>query len=1072
MKRLLIIITIISITLACVFSACQKMPTIEPIFLPQTNMQQTESLDSQKPTIEIVFPTNYSIVNPTFSILAIVNDNKSIQKVVIITPQGNEEITNLEITRTPQSIIYSSISKILQLSSGGTNEIKIFAIDEANNVSPTNSVKVIVDTSNPTVNIAGYENTSVRYASTNFQLTLEADDDTLVEGIYIAINTNTYSKVSDSFIFSTNISFNDNSTNTIRVYSKDLSGKISTIKEINVIVDSSIPIVNINSPSNYTWFNTSNIVLSGSVSLSPGASLSNMFIKIDNGPWEEIPNPSTNWMIQKNIQIEKSNLIIKVKAIDSNGKESFESSVTINIDYTPPTIYISSPQDNSTTSLDTVSVYGNASDNLSGVKVVQVKLNGGNYQDAIGLNNWNTTVSPLTNGTNTITVKAIDVAGNFSESNLWIIKSNVVSTNTNVNTNTNTNSGGGGGSISFPGNGSEDPRDWRVYFVMTDRFVDGYAGNNNIYGDEYRTPDNNSDEALRYYNGGDFKGLIDNLDYIKSMGFNAIWITPVVKQPEGRYVNSGQTYDAAGYHGYWGYDFDSIDPHLESPGATFDDLIREAHNRGIKIILDIVPNHGHGGDAHPSVQWYANRLKVKFDGQWWEYNQTTDPYVNNPNVDGIWENNPGFFNYRGDYKLLDLLDFNECDPRTRNHIFNVYKKFIDKGVDGFRLDTVAYMRKQWWGLFADTMWEYAASKGKPWFWIVGEAWVATRQEALSYSTYSSRGALSLLDLHGSCMDFPGQAKGVFAGGSGFEQMANIMSSDYSGGIDPTFLGTFVDNHDKPRFPGGYADNNSMVRMWKNALNWYFLARGIPIIYYGTEFDGTPDSINDYGNGEPKNRRFVGQGRINNLLSNPDNYPIYKHIQLLNKLREAEISLRRGSQINIQLQGDLAVFKREYVSSVSYVLINKGSSSINYNLSLPNGNYLLLTPSGYSINTNNISVSSGNYNVSVPSEGFAILVYKYPNPVDSITISGTYTTSMSNIVGNLWKGIINVSSAGNVNIYFNTISNGTPKTFGDNNEVGDFLPVSGVAIETSSDPITFNAPIAGPYQVEFNDATLS
>ncbi len=91
---------------------------------------------------------------------------------------------------------------------------------------------------------------------------------------------------------------------------------------------------------------------------------------------------------------------------------------------------------------------------------------------------------------------------------------------------------------------------------------------------------------------------------------------------------------------------------------------------------------------------------------------------------------PGFFNYRGDYKLLDLLDFNESDPRTRQHIFNVYKKFIDMGVDGFRCDTVAYMRKQWWGLFADTMWEYAASKGKPWFWIVGEAWVATRSDGV------------------------------------------------------------------------------------------------------------------------------------------------------------------------------------------------------------------------------------------------------------------------------------------------------------------------------------------------------
>ena len=384
------------------------------------------------------------------------------------------------------------------------------------------------------------------------------------------------------------------------------------------------------------------------------------------------------------------------------------------------------------------------------------------------------------------------------------------------------------------------------------------------------------------------------------------------------------------------------------------------------------------------------------------------------------------------------------------------------------------MRKQWWGLFADTMWEYAVSKGKPWFWIVGEAWVDTRQNALSYSTYSRYGVLSLLDLHGSCMDFPGQARGIFAGGSGFEQMANIMASDYSGGIDPTFLGTFVDNHDKPRFPGGYADNNSMVWMWRNALNWYYLARGIPIVYYGTEFEGTSDSINDYGAGEPFNRKFVGQDRINRLLSNPNNYPIYRHLKMLNKLRESEIALRRGSQVNIHLQGNLAVFKREYVSSVAYVVINKGGSAANYNLQLANGQYTLVKPDyfSYTITSNTVNVSSGSYNVSIDPGSFVVMVYRYPDPANSVSVSGSYNATLNRVVGNLWRGTINVTSPGNVDVYFNAVFSSTTKTYGDNDEVGTFLPVSGSAIETSSDPITFNAPVAGPYQIEFNDATLS
>lgn len=1049
-----------------VLLSCQRMPTVDSVFmsyLSKSDQGQTEE-DTNRPKVEIVSPRDFNIVSSTVSLLVFAFDDKSVGEVVIMTPYGVVEVKSneLELVRNPQGFVYTPVARVVELSMGGTNEIRVFAKDDNGNVSFTNVVRVVVDVEYPKVGIVGYEDVSLRFSGTNFQLTLYAEDDTSVEGIFLAINTNVYSKVSDSKTFSTNMVLGNNTTNTIRVYSRDAVGRVSEVREITVIASSDIPVVVITSPTNGTWINTTNVVISGRVYTSSGVGVSKVYTKINDGAWEEIPTPQSEWMVLKNVAFQGSNLIVKAKAIDSSGRESFEASVVFGIDYTPPSVAILQPQNGSTVVQDSVNVVGTASDNLSGVRVILVRVNDGEYREAIGVSDWNLVVSSLVGGTNVIRARCIDKAGNVSEGSVFVVRQyGEPSTNTN-----------GGGGVVFPGDGTEDPRDWRVYFVMTDRFVDGYSGNNNIYGDEYRSPNNDSDDALRYYNGGDFKGLIDNLDYIKGMGFNAIWITPVVKQPEGRYVNSGQTYDAAGYHGYWGYDFDSIDPHLESPGATFDDLIREAHARGMKIILDIVPNHGHGGDAHPSVKWYANRLKVKFDGQWWEYNQSTDPYYNSPNVDGVWENNPGFFNYRGDYKLLDLLDFNECDPRTRQHIFNVYKRFIDRGVDGFRLDTVAYMRKQWWGLFADKMWEYAASKGKPWFWIVGEAWVATRQEALSYSTYSTRGVLSLLDLHGSCMDFPGQAKGVFAGGSGFEQMANIMSSDYSGKIDPTFLGTFVDNHDKPRFPGGYADNSSMVRMWKNALNWYFLARGIPIVYYGTEFEGTSDSINDYGAGEPKNRRFVGQDRINRLKANPNNYPIYEHLQLLNKLREAEIALRRGSQVNIHLQGDLAVFKREYVSSIAYVLLNKGSSSLSYSLSLPNGNYLHIVPSGYSVLTNPVSVGNNSYNVSVPAGSFSILVYKYPNPANSVTVSGTYSVSMSNVIGNLWRGVLNVSSSGNVNVYFNVVFGSTTKIYGDTNEVGTFLPVRDVAVETSTDPVTFTAPVPGPYQVEFNDATLS
>lgn len=1062
MSRVGLVLTLFIFTLTGILG-CQSLPTLENIVQDQPNESKifSNSSDTQKPNIQVLNISNYQIVPDVFSVLLLATDNKDVKEIGIILPDGSTLLeTNLELT-TSQTISYSSLVKTIVINSSQiTNEVKFFCKDSMGNYSTTNSVKIILDRSNPDISLVDL--TDLQYVSPDLQLILKAEDDIKVKNVYVAINDDNFIEFPYSKFVTTNVSL-PLGTNYIKFYSKDMVGRISLVKSVRLVVDVNIPTVVINYPTNGSVFNTSNITISGVSTVSSGT-ISNTYISVNNSPFEEIGNQE-NWIFNKVILSQGTNLI-KVKVIDSFGRESSVKAVSIFIDYTPPNVLFSYPLNNVNIVSENIVVQGHSSDNY-GIDKVFVKLNDGNFVLAEGTTNWFVSMTiPL--GTNILTAYSVDKVGNVS--------SYVTVTFVRISNNV---SDGGGGSVSgtFPGNDpNNDPRDWRVYFVMTDRFVDGYSGNNNIYGDEYRVPNNDSEENLRYYNGGDFKGLIDNLDYIKGMGFNAIWITPVVKQPEGRYVNSSQTYDAAGYHGYWGYDFDSIDPHLESPGASFQDLINQAHAKGIKIILDVVPNHGHGGDAHPSVRWYNNRLKVKFDGQVWEYSQTTDPYYNDTNnVSGIWENSPGFFNYRGDYKLLDLLDFNECDPRTRQHIFNVYKKFIDMGVDGFRCDTVAYMRKQWWGLFADTIWEYAASKGKPWFWIVGEAWVATRSEALSFTTYSSHKAFSVLDLHGSCMDFPGQAKGIFAGSSGFEQMANIMSSDFSGAIDPTFLGTFVDNHDKPRFPGGYADADSMVRMWKNALNWYFLARGIPIVYYGTEFEGTPDSINDYGAGEPKNRKYIGQDRINRLLANPNNYPIYQHLKLLNTIREGEISIRRGSQINVFLQGDLAVFKREYVTSVSYVFINKASSQANYTIQLPNGSYKLLTYTGVSLSTNNINVSSGSYTVTIPANGFSIMVYSYPAPAGSVSISVNGTPqSVNNVLGNLWKTTINVPNSGNISIYITanyTNGSGT-KTFGDNDEVGTFLPVSGQAIESSSDPITFYAPIAGPYEVEFNDATLS
>lgn len=131
---------------------------------------------------------------------------------------------------------------------------------------------------------------------------------------------------------------------------------------------------------------------------------------------------------------------------------------------------------------------------------------------------------------------------------------------------------------------STDLRDETIYFVMTTRFYDGDSGNNVHCWDDGKAGNPDSDPAWR----GDFKGLAEKLDYIKALGFTAIWVTPVVENASG--------YD---YHGYHALNFSKVDPRYESSDFDFDDLVRAVHEKGMKIIQDVVFQHtGNFGEAH------------------------------------------------------------------------------------------------------------------------------------------------------------------------------------------------------------------------------------------------------------------------------------------------------------------------------------------------------------------------------------------------------------------------------------------------------------------------------------------
>ena len=124
-----------------------------------------------------------------------------------------------------------------------------------------------------------------------------------------------------------------------------------------------------------------------------------------------------------------------------------------------------------------------------------------------------------------------------------------------------------------------------IYFVMLDRFANGDPANDSGFLSGGATKSGFNPLATGFYHGGDLAGLTSKISYIKSLGFNAIWVTPVVRQ-----VTVAPDGSSAGYHGYWGAGFNQVDSHLGTM-QDFKDFVSAAHDQGLGVILDIVVNH-------------------------------------------------------------------------------------------------------------------------------------------------------------------------------------------------------------------------------------------------------------------------------------------------------------------------------------------------------------------------------------------------------------------------------------------------------------------------------------------------
>jgi glycosidase len=408
-----------------------------------------------------------------------------------------------------------------------------------------------------------------------------------------------------------------------------------------------------------------------------------------------------------------------------------------------------------------------------------------------------------------------------------------------------------------------------VYMILTDRFYDGDSTNNDQGNDEYDPGD------WHYYQGGDWQGIISKTDYISDLGMSAIWISPV-SDDQDLSKDGGE----AGYHGYFTYDFYAPNPHFGTTNTlvTLSNTVRSA---GIDLILDVVPNHT-GDYLAPYASTYSPTTyhpAAPFDDpDWYHHNGSVSDW------DDQWE-----VEY-GDIGGLD--DLAQEQITVTNELTSVYTYWFDLvNADAARVDAARSMSKTFLSTFEDSL-------GVPTF---GEVFHGNVDYVSDYQDYEW-----------GVLDFPlfFEAREVFAYDESFTKIGNIFDQDYKYD-NPNRLFTFIDNHDRDRFLALADDNYERLRL---ATTFLFTARGIPVVYYGTE-----QAM--YGDG--KTHEWAGISNYHNrmMMDSWDQTNIlYKHIRRMADIRADHIALRRGTQREMWEEDSVYAYSRRYDSTGAEVIV--------------------------------------------------------------------------------------------------------------------------------------------------------
>ena len=470
-----------------------------------------------------------------------------------------------------------------------------------------------------------------------------------------------------------------------------------------------------------------------------------------------------------------------------------------------------------------------------------------------------------------------------------------------------------------------------IYFVMTDRFENGSSDNDEAGIGDGRLGSGYDPTDIGYYHGGDFVGLTKRLEYIKDLGFTSIWITPPV-------VNRPMQGDSASYHGYWGTDFTTIDPHLGTE-AEFKTFVSKAHSLGIKVIVDIVVNHT-ADVISPKIGIYSYRDTYDYpyrDAQGkvfdagkvaglksfpkldlkksFPYEPSVSSYYKNIKKPS-WLNDLRNYHNRGDSTFsgesstfgdfFGLDDLFTERPEVVQGWIQVWSEWISKfDIDGYRIDTAKHVNPEFWRAFLPQILKAAKSAGKDEFPIFGE--VADGNPKYLATFLMDQKFPSVLDFA-----FQSEVIGFSRAPNQAARLVDLFNADdaYTTSSTSAYgIPTFLGNHDMGR-TGMYLERVNfgdgpevLLERAKIAHSALFLMRGSPTLYYGDEKGMTGTG----GDKEARQDMFstqvpdwktevrIGSTPIGNRSAFDVKNPLEDHIATLNGLRRNHPTLAMGTQ---------------------------------------------------------------------------------------------------------------------------------------------------------------------------------